>query len=190
MKINQFLLSILPVSLLFLFAVTESKAFVNCQPKYDNDKRSLSSLKGKCSVCHVDASGNGPQNEFGRGFKAAGFMITDDLVAKFPQLFKQPDETPSTSSGSVNQDIDIGSPSIKRVKPSKVRINLQSMATVIGNNFAEGSKAFIDNIEVLTTFKSKFKLIIEFILNSTGQHELKVKNSDGKESNSVNIKGK
>ena len=170
--------------------LNNAQAFSNCQFKYDNDKRALPKFKGMCNVCHLSENGSGPQNEFGRAFVAAGFMITDDFVEKFPQLFKQPDETPSTSSGSVNQDIDIGSPSIKRVKPSKVRINLQSMATVIGNNFAEGSKAFIDNIEVLTTFKSKFKLIIEFILNSTGQHELKVKNSDGKESNSVNIKGK
>lgn len=172
-----------------------SFAFSNCQLKYDNDKRALPSFKGKCSVCHINPSGSGPVNAFGKAFADAGFKITDDLVAKFPDFFQTPKEEPKTtpaptSSPQITPTPNLGAPSIRRVKPKKVKVNVQSMITVIGKNFVNESKAFIDNNEVITAFKSKAKLLIDFVLNSVGVHEVKVKNPDGQESNTVEIKAK
>jgi len=192
MKLKAFILS-----LIILFLGNTAFAFINCQPKYDNDKRSLPSLRGSCGVCHINPNGSGPQNAFGNAFKNAGFMITDELVEKFPNLFKKPEPvttpTPpqdnnsvgasSTSSGSASQ----AAPIIKRIKPNKVKINIQTMAAIMGQNFIEGTKAFVDNNEVLTTVKSKVLLLIDFVLNSPGLHNVKVQTPDGQESNTVKI---
>ena len=163
-------------------------SFSNCQIKYDSDKRSLPSLRGMCNVCHLSASGSGPQNEFGRAFAKAGFMITDDLVVQFPEFFQKPKE-PSASTSS-SGDAILPTPKINRVKPNKFKTNVQSMISITGKNFVNGAKALIDNNEVLTTFKSKIMLIADFILNSTGTHELRVKNPDGQESSVVKIMAK
>ena len=161
-----------------LLSANKSLAFQNCQSKYDNDKRSLPELRGMCNVCHISPNGGGPQNEFGSAYKTAGFMITDELVAKFPNLFQK--LAPSSSS----------KPEIKRIKPKKVTVNIQSMVSIIGKNFVEGTKAIIDSNEVLTTFKSNMLLIINFVLDTVGLHELKVQNPDGQESNVVKIMAK
>lgn len=167
-----------------LLITNNAFAFVNCQSKYDSDKRSLPSKRGNCSVCHINPAGGGPQNEFGIAFKQNGFMLTDELVAKFPNLFQKP--IPSSGGNQVQQP----SPRIKRIKPNKVKINVQSMVSITGKNFVSGAKAFIDGSEVLTTFKSNVKLVIDFILNTVGIHEIKVQNPDGQESEAVKIKAK
>ncbi len=186
------------VILINLLSIKNAYAFSNCQIKYDSDKRALSSLKGMCNVCHISPSGAGPQNEFGRGFANAGFMITDELVAKFPEFFQKqepkdakptiPSPLPPTSSSSGSVPVPI--PVLQRIKPTLFILNKQSMASVTGQNFVDGAKAFIDDNEVLTTVKSKALVIIDFVLNSKGTHTVKVKNPDGQESNILKIKGK
>ena len=69
------------VILLILLTTNNVFAHPNCQSKYDNDKRSLTSRHGQCNVCHISPNGGGPVNDFGAAFKNAGFMITDELVA-------------------------------------------------------------------------------------------------------------
>src|SRR3989338_3404975 len=86
--------------LIFLLTINAVYAFSNCQFKYDSDKRSLPELRGMCNVCHFSPNGAGPQNEFGRAFKEAGFKITDQLVKQFPEFFKQPEDNSQSSSGS------------------------------------------------------------------------------------------
>ena len=182
--------SIIIVCLVSILCINEAFAFVNCQPKYDNDKRSLPSLRGKCSVCHINPNGSGPENAFGTAFKQAGFKITDELVAQFPNLFKKPDTTPPSSNQTSSGAVAASSPVIKRIKPKSFKINLQTMASIMGQDFVDGSKAFIDNNEVITTFKSKVLLLIDFVLNNSGVHEVKVKNPDEQDSNVVKIMAK
>ena len=185
------------VFLISCLTINNSFAFVNCQSKYDSDKRSLPSKRGSCGVCHINPTGGGPQNEFGVAFKNAGFMLTDELVAKFPNLFQKPQAEPTPPAGGSTSTSSSGSgedkaaaPLIKRVKPKIVKVNVQSMLSIMGKNFVDGTKAFIDNNEVVTTFKSNILLLIDLVLNTMGTHELKVKNPDEQESNAVKIKGK
>ena len=166
------------VLLCILLFANNAFAFSNCQSKYDSDKRSLQSLRGNCSICHLNnPSGGGPRTEFGNAFAEAGFKITDALVAQFPNLFQK------------SQDAST-EPVIRRVKPKSVKTNVQTMLSVMGQNFVTGSKAFIDNNEVLTTFKSNMLLIIDFVLDTVGLHNLKVENPDGQKSNTVKVKAK
>ena len=185
MKLKVFILG-----LIILFSGNTAFAFINCQSKYDGDKRSLASLRGSCGVCHINPNGSGPQNAFGTAFKQAGFKITDELVAQFPNLFKKPDITPPSSDQTSSGAVAVSSPVIKRIKPKSFKINLQTMASIMGQNFVDGSKAFIDNNEVLTTFKSKVLLLIDFVLKNSGVHEVKVKNPDEQDSNVVKIMAK
>lgn len=188
MKLKEIIL----VLLALMLSTNNVLAFQNCQLKYDSDKRSLPSKRGQCSICHINPSGSGPQNEFGLAFKNAGFKITDELVTKFPNLFQKPEQEPlpSVNTSSSSGSLEAPKPTIKRIKPTKVKVNVQSMISIMGKNFTLGSKAFIDNNEVLTTFKSSVLLIADFILNTLGLHEVKVKNSDGGESNTVKLKTK
>ena len=186
MKLKQIILVFLVLVIVFS-PLSYAYAFSNCQVKYDSDKRSLPTLRGMCNICHLNANGSGPQNEFGTAFKNAGFKITDEIVAKFPDLFQKqtPDNNPpsgSTSSG------ELPKPVIKRIKPKKVKTNVQTMISILGKNFIDGAKTFVDNNEVITTFKSNVLLIADFILNTVGKHEVKVENPDGQESNTVKIK--
>ena len=169
---------LLVVCLCILSSTNNVFAFQNCQIKYDSDKRSLPELRGMCNVCHLSPSGSGPQNEFGAAFKNAGFKITDEIVSKFPNLFQKP-----AAPG-------MPAPQIRKIKPSNVKVNVQSMVSIMGRNFVEGTKAFIDNNQVLTTFKSNMLLIIDFVLDTLGLHDLKVENPDGQESNTVKVKSK
>ena len=178
MKLKQIILIFLTVIITFV-PLSYAYAFSNCQFKYDNDKRALPALKGMCNICHLNANGSGPENEFGTAFKNAGFKITDDLVAQFPNLFQK--QALDSSSGQAPK------PVIKRIKPKKVKINVQSMISIMGKNFVDGAKTFVDNSEVITTFKSNALLIVDFILNTIGNHEVKVQNPDEQESNVVTI---
>lgn len=181
-----------------LLSIQNAYAFSNCQVKYDSDKRALSSLKGMCNVCHISPSGSGPQNEFGRAFANAGFMITDDLVKKFPNLFQKPESKeeeptplPSPQAPPISSSPPpIQAPSIKRMKPLVFKINTKAMASIFGDNFIQGTKTFVDNNEVLTSVKSNMLLLINFMLSSTGEHNVQVKNPNGQESNIIKIKGK
>ena len=175
------------ITLTFLISVilaNNAFAFQNCQFKYDNDKRSLPSLRGMCNVCHISPNGGGPVNEFGDAYAKAGFMITDELVSKFQNLFGQSTSTPSPSETQTLL------PFIRKIKPNVLKVNVQSMISIMGKNFAEGVKAFIDEHEVVTTFKSNMLLIIDFVLDTLGLHNLKVENPDGQESNTVKVKAK
>ena len=187
MKLKQIIFAFF---LLFLISgLNNAYAFSNCQVKYDSDKRSIPALRGMCNVCHLNVNGSGPENEFGTAFKNAGFKITDDLVAKFPNLFQKQTSgnPPSTSSSSGGE---APKPVIKRIKPTKVKTNVQTMISIIGRNFVNGAKTFVDDNEVITTFKSNILLFADFILNTTGAHDVKVHNPDEQESNTVKIKGK
>ena len=189
MKLNQ----ITPFFLALIIAFSPLNcvhAFSNCQVKYDSDKRSLPALRGMCNVCHLSPNGAGPQNEFGAAFKNAGFKITDDLVAKFPSFFQKQtsDNNPppaSTSSGGQEPK-----PVIKRINPNKVKANVQTMISIMGKNFVNGAKTFVDSNEVITTFKSNILLFADFILNAVGRYDVKVQNPDEQESNTVNIMAK
>ena len=162
-----------------LLSINHVFAFSNCQIKYDSDKRSLPSKRGDCSICHLnDPNGGGPRTEFGNAFANAGFKITDALVAQFPNLFQKPAATGTPA------------PQIRKINPKSVKVNVQSMISIMGKNFAEGVKAFIDENEVVTTFKSNMLLIIDFVLDTLGLHDLKVENPDGQESNTVKVKTK
>ena len=162
-----------------LLSINHVLAFSNCQIKYDSDKRSLPSKRGDCSICHLNnPNGGGPRTEFGNAFANAGFKITDALVAQFPNLFQKPAATGTPA------------PQIRKINPKSVKVNVQSMISIMGKNFAEGVKAFIDENEVVTTFKSNMLLIVDFVLDTLGLHDLKVENSDGQESNTVKVKAK
>lgn len=187
--------NIIAVVLINLIFINNAFAFSNCQFKYDNDKRSLPSLRGKCSVCHISPNGAGPQNEFGRAFGANGFKITDDLVKRFPNFFQKSNEesqpTPTAENPALGGSPPLSTlqapPTIKRIKPNKIKANIQSMISILGQNFVNGSKAIIDGNETLTIFKSNVLVIIDIVLNKIGMHEIKVKNPDNKESNSVKL---
>ena len=175
--------------LLIIFSpLSNAYAFSNCQVKYDSDKRSLPALRGMCNVCHLSTNGGGPQNEFGTAFKNAGFKITDELVAQFPNLFQKPQD--NNSSSGITSSSGAPKPVIKRINPNKVKTNVQTMISIMGKNFVSGTKAFIDNNEAVTTFKSNVLLFADFILNTTGMHNVKVQNPDEQESNTVKLKAK
>lgn len=179
------------IFLTFLVSCNSAFSFSNCQVKYDSHPRALALFKGMCNVCHLNVNGSGPQNEFGRAFANAGFKITDDLITKFPEFFQKPkEETPPANISSSSSAGGPVTPVIQRIKPKKVKVNVPSMIQIMGQNFVNGAIAFIDNNEVITTFKSKTRLLIDFTLNSIGLHDVKVKNPDGQESNTSMIKAK
>src|SRR5438477_470995 len=138
MKLKQIIL--ISCQVLLACSVHSAYAFSNCQVKYDSDKRSIPALRGMCNVCHLSENGSGPQNEFGRAFASAGFKITDELVAKFPNFFQK-----QISDNTVTEK-----PFIKRIKPNKIKTNVQTMISIMGQNFVSGAKTFVDNNEVIT----------------------------------------
>ena len=56
--------------------------------RYNNDPYSKPELQGKCTVCHI-GKGGAERNDFGEAFEDAGYRITPQLRARFPELFKQ-----------------------------------------------------------------------------------------------------
>lgn len=63
---------------------------------YAADPFAKAEFKRSCATCHESAEGGGPRNPFGKAFEAAGFKITPELRAKFPDRFLQP-EPPKVS---------------------------------------------------------------------------------------------
>lgn len=190
MKIKRLLVIVITFSV----TSTLAYAFVNCQSKYANHPLALPNRKNDCSICHISPNGAGPQNAFGKAFQQAGFKITDDLIAKFPELFLQEapktEETDTKEEESVTEAGSAPAPKIKRIKPIKVTINNPITVKVIGNNFVQGSKIFLNDEEISTTFLSDMILQFELTLTNSGKHTIKVINPDNKESNVKNIKGK
>ena len=195
MKLNQIISFFLALIITFS-TLSYAYAFSNCQVKYDSDKRSIPALRGMCNVCHLSPNGAGPQNEFGAAFKSAGFKITDELVAKFPDFFQKqaPSNNPSPSTtpppAATSSSGETLKPIIKRINPNKVKANVQTMISIMGKNFVNGAKTFVDSNEVITTFKSNVLLIANFILSTVGTHDVKVQNPDGQESNTVKVRVK
>lgn len=58
--------------------------------RFDSDPFSSPAWRGKCSTCHIDPSGSGPRNPFGRAFEGAGKTITPMLRAQFSDRFAYP----------------------------------------------------------------------------------------------------
>ncbi len=56
--------------------------------RYDRDPFAKSSMRGRCTVCHI-GRGGGERNDFGEAFEDAGYRITPKLRAKFPELFER-----------------------------------------------------------------------------------------------------
>ncbi|MBI1858414.1 MAG: IPT/TIG domain-containing protein, partial [Candidatus Melainabacteria bacterium] len=81
-------------------------------------------------------------------------------------------------------------PLIKRIKPKKVQVSIQTTIQVKGNNFDEEANILIDESETSTIFQSSMALITDITLEQEGIHKVKVKNSNGQESNEVNLKAK
>jgi len=62
---------------------------------YNNDPYSRTEHHNDCLICHQDYPG-GPRTDFGLAFAAAGYQITDELRASFPDLFiTQPEQPPT-----------------------------------------------------------------------------------------------
>jgi hypothetical protein len=57
------------------------------------DPYSRPELRSKCSVCHINPAGGGERNEFGKAFAAAGFKITPELRAAWPDRFAVPGQS-------------------------------------------------------------------------------------------------
>ena len=183
--IHLYYMKKIPILVLaFLISTSIAYAFANCLQKYSSHPRSLPSQRNNCGICHLNASGSGPQNAFGMAFANAGFQITDNLITNFPELFTQ---TTNEDNNDTNENLP---PKIKRIKPTKVKINIPSMAKIQGINFTDGIKVLIDKSEVTTTFQSDMLLFIDFTLTTVGDHLITVQNPDGQESNTKTIRAK
>lgn len=72
------------------FAVAQpARALPDYLKIFATDPLSRPELRTQCAVCHVDPSGGGERNPFGRAFAAAGHTITPALRREFPALFQQ-----------------------------------------------------------------------------------------------------
>lgn len=84
--IAKLLVILLPIFLL-TFTVQAKPEFLAL---FAADPFSRPELRSKCSTCHINPQGGGPRNTFGKAFAAAGFKITPQLRAKFPDRFLPP----------------------------------------------------------------------------------------------------
>ncbi len=57
--------------------------------RFAADPFSRPERRATCDTCHVSPAGGGPRNPFGRAFAAAGFRVTPELRAKWPDRFLQ-----------------------------------------------------------------------------------------------------
>jgi len=102
-------LKLLSLVVLFSFFVVKPKALPEFMRVYASDPFSRSEMRGQCATCHLNPTGGGERNVFGKAFAAAGNKITDELRHRFPDKFDLPDaaQTPPVSfvTGSDSQAI-------------------------------------------------------------------------------------
>jgi hypothetical protein len=60
--------------------------------RYNRDPFAKGRWKNKCTLCHIGKGGE-QRNDFGDAFEDAGFRITPQLRARFPDLFEHPRPT-------------------------------------------------------------------------------------------------
>jgi Membrane bound beta barrel domain (DUF5777) len=70
-----------------LFFSRAAKALPDYMKIYNADAFANAEMKGKCAVCHVNPSGGGARNEFGKAFAAADHQITSTMRKQFPTYF-------------------------------------------------------------------------------------------------------
>jgi hypothetical protein len=64
-----------------------ARAYPNYLRVFAADPLSRPELRAQCATCHVNPEGGGDRNDFGKAFAAAGFKITPELRAQFPDRF-------------------------------------------------------------------------------------------------------
>lgn len=143
---------------------------------YNKDKFAKASKKNNCGICHVNPSGGGTLNNFGKAFDENNSKIDDGLRQQFPELF------------DLLQAI---TPRIKRVKPNKLMAGIEATLMIKGMNFAADSVVLVDGVEVDgAQFVSSKALNLTIILNEVGKHTVQVKDAAGQTSNLFKVKVK
>lgn len=148
---------------------------------YNSDKFAKPEKRNKCSICHVNPSGGGALNNFGRAFHDNGFKITNDLRQNFPELF------------NLFQSVE---PKITRVSPKVFTLGKNTTVIIKGINFTEGATIRIDEedisdpISLGLVFINSKKIKINITFNETGLHTIQVVNELGQVSNAFKVKVK
>jgi hypothetical protein len=108
MNHKRILKSLLLVVVCSLVAV-KTRALPEYLRIYAADPFARAELRSQCTTCHVNPTGGGEQNAFGKAFAEAGFRITPELRQRFPDRFNWPEKSPdvpvSFVSGSDSQAI-------------------------------------------------------------------------------------
>ena len=166
------------IFLLILFLVPlKANAFPQYLEIFNNDKFARPEMKNMCSVCHINPSGGGPENDFGKAFNANGFKITNNLRQKFPELF------------NLMQSL---APKIVRVKPMVITLGQEVKIMIVGNNFASDSTVKIDdNSEnIQAAFVNPKEIDVTITFSDVGVHTIQVVNVTGQTSKIFKIKVK
>jgi hypothetical protein len=104
-RILKFLILVVVCS----FFAVKSRALPEYLRVYAADPLARAELRSQCTTCHVNPTGGGERNAFGKAFAEAGFRITPELRQRFPDLFNLPDKPQglpvSFVSGSDSQAI-------------------------------------------------------------------------------------
>ncbi len=80
-------LKLLMLTLAAAAVSTPVRALPDYMKIFAADPFSRTELRAKCSVCHINETGGGDRNAFGRAFAAAGHKINADLRQQFPDRF-------------------------------------------------------------------------------------------------------
>lgn len=148
---------------------------------FNKDPFAKKSKKNNCGVCHVSPSGGGPRNEFGQAFDKNGHKIDQGLREQFPKLF------------DLFQSI---TPRIKRVKPRKIKVGVETTLKIKGKNFAEDSTILVDGQDIaeiegaVFTFINQKKATLTITFSEPGKHTIQIQNTTGQSSNLFKVKVK